>query len=40
MDFAKARKELSAEGFRETLYVLSGKAARVASKIAGNDQKG
>lgn len=39
MDFAKARRELSAEGFRETLYVLSGKAARVASKTAGNDQK-
>lgn len=39
MDFAKARRELSAEGFREILYVLSGKAARVASKIAGNDQK-
>ena len=39
MDFAKARRELSAEGFRETLYVLSGKAARAASKIAGNDQK-
>ena len=38
MDFAKARRELSAEGFRETLYVLSGKAARAASKIAGNDQ--
>ena len=39
MDFAKARRELSEEGFRETLYVLSGKAARAASKIAGNDQK-
>ena len=39
MDFAKARRELSAEGFRETLYVLSGKAARASSKIAGNDQK-
>lgn len=39
MDFAKARRELSEEGFRETLYVLSGKAARAASKIAGNGQK-
>lgn len=34
MDFAKARRELSAEGFRETLYVLSGKAARAGSKSA------
>ena len=39
MDFAKARRELSAGGFRETLYVLLGKAARAASKNAGNDQK-
>lgn len=39
MDFAKARRELSAEGFRETLYVLSGKAARASSKNARNDQR-
>lgn len=38
MDFSKARRELSEEGFRETLYVLSGKAARAASKTARNDQ--
>lgn len=39
MDFSKARRELSEEGFRETLYVLSGKAARAASKKPGNDQE-
>ena len=32
MDFSKARRELHEMGFRATLYVLSGKSARAASK--------
>ena len=38
MDFSKARRELHEMGFRATLYVLSGKAARAASKKGRNDQ--
>ena len=39
MDFSKARRELSEEGFREALYILSGKGATAAAKLARNDQK-
>lgn len=39
MDFSKARRELHEMGFRELLYVLSGKAATATAKKARNDQK-
>ena len=39
MDFSKARRELHEMGFRELLYVISGKAATATAKNARSDQK-